>query len=156
MSLGDIATIIGVLFTILSLGVGTYVGIIKTNTTLKTDLQNGFIKLKEFEDRVLKDVENLAGRLDKKQVKIDTLEKMLYKYLKKAEAEAIYCKKEAIDITVKNLNRNQELLYNDLKLFRDEFKSSLNTITEALTKHVDEERRFQRDLIEILKENKNG
>jgi hypothetical protein len=96
MSLGDIATIIGVLFTILSLGVGTYVGIIKTNTTLKTDLQNGFIKLKEFEDRVLKDVENLAGRLDKKQVKIDTLEKMLYKYLKKQKQKLYTVKKKLL------------------------------------------------------------
>ena len=43
MSLGDIATIIGVLFTIISLGVGTYVGIVKTNTTLKTDLHNGLL-----------------------------------------------------------------------------------------------------------------
>ena len=109
------SALIGLGLTILGSGLASYLGVIKSNINTRKDIDNGFEKLREFETNTQAEIKEIKQRLGNKAIKIEELEKMLYEYLKKAEAETIYCRKETMQPIVDNVIKNQELLYTDLK-----------------------------------------
>jgi len=149
------SALIGLGITILGSGLASYLGVVRSNIITKKDIDNGFEKLREFETNTQAEIKEIKQRLGNKAIKIEELEKMLYEYLKKAEAESIYCKKETMQPIVDNVIKNQELLYTDLKEFRTEIKGSVTDIVKGLTKHVDEDRIFQQKVIEALSNKKD-
>jgi len=149
------SALIGLGITVLGSGLASYLGVVRSNIITKKDIANGFEKLREFETNTQAEIKEIKQRLGNKAIKIEELEKMLYEYLKKAEAESIYCKKETMQPIVDNVIKNQELLYTDLKEFRTEIKGSVTDIVKGLTKHVDEDRIFQQKVIEALSNKKD-
>jgi len=149
------SALIGLGLTILGSGLASYLGVIKSNINTRKDIDNGFEKLREFETNTQAEIKEIKQRLGNKAIKIEELEKMLYEYLKKAEAETIYCRKETMQPIVDNVIKNQELLYTDLKEFRTEIKGSVADIVKGLTKHIDEDRKFQQKVIEALSNKKD-
>jgi len=144
------AALIGLGLTILGSGLASYLGVVKSNINTRKDIDNGFDKLREFETNTQMEIKEIKQRLGNKAIRIEELEKMLYDYLKKAEAETIYCRKETMQPIVDNVIKNQELLYADLKEFRTEIKGSVSDIVKGLTNHVDEDRKFQQRVIEAI------
>lgn len=140
----------GILMTIIGSGLASYVGVLKSNISTKKDIDNGFERLREIEKNTSEEIQSLQVRLNNKSIRIETLEKMLYDYLKKHEAETLYCKKETMQPVIDNLIKNQEMLYTDLKEFRKEIKGSMESIVNGLNRHIDEDRNFQKDLINTL------
>ena len=148
MSLTEWLTLGGFVVTVGSVGIGSYIGVVKANISLKKDIDSGFSKLRDIENTTQTKLKNIETRLNNKSVRIETLEKMLYDYLKKHEAESLYCKKETMQPIVDNLQRNQSLIYDDLKEFRKEFKSSIDTVVASLNKHIENDMEFQRELLQ--------
>ncbi len=144
------SALVGIGITILGSGLASYLGVVRNGINTRKDIDNGFEKLREFETNTQTEIKEIKQRLGNKAIKIEELEKMLYEYLKKAEAEIVYCKKETMQPIVDNVIKNQELLYADLKEFRTEIKGSISDIVKGLNKHVDEDRNFQRELIDKL------
>ena len=144
------SALIGVGLTILGSGLASYLGVVRSNIITKKDIENGFSKLTNVEKNTTQEIKELKERLNNKATRLEELEKMLYEYLKKAEAEIVYCKKETMQPIVDNVIKNQKLLYADLKEFRTEIKGSISDIVKGLNKHVDEDRNFQRELIDKL------
>ena len=142
------AALIGLGLTILGSGLASYLGVIKSNINTRKDIDNGFEKLREFETNTQAEIKEIKQRLGNKAIKIEELEKMLYEYLKKHEAESLYCKKETMQPIVNNLQQNQSLIYDDLKEFRKEFKESINTVVASLNKHIDSDMQFQKELLQ--------
>ena len=147
------SALIGIGITVIGAGLAKYIGVIQTNISTKKDIDNGFTKLREIESLTQSNIDHLEKRLNTKAEKIQTLESMLYEYLKKAEAENIFCKKETMQPIVDNVIKNQEMLYSDLKEFRSEIKGSISDIVKGLNKHIDEDREFQGKLLSTLTEN---
>jgi len=142
------SALIGLGITILGSGLASYLGVVKSNIDTRKDIDNGFEKLREFETNTQTEIKEIKQRLGNKAIKIEELEKMLYEYLKKHEAESLYCKKETMQPIVDNLQQNQSLIYDDLKEFRKEFKESINTVVASLNKHIDSDMQFQKELLQ--------
>ena len=142
------SALIGLGITILGSGLASYLGVVRSNIITKKDIDNGFEKLREFETNTQAEIKEIKQRLGNKAIKIEELEKMLYEYLKKHEAESLYCKKETMQPIVNNLQQNQSLIYDDLKEFRKEFKESINTVVASLNKHIDSDMQFQKELLQ--------
>ena len=142
------SALIGLGITILGSGLASYLGVVKSNIDTRKDIDNGFEKLREFETNTQAEIKEIKQRLGNKAIKIEELEKMLYEYLKKHEAESLYCKKETMQPIVDNLQQNQSLIYDDLKEFRKEFKESINTVVASLNKHIDSDMQFQKELLQ--------
>jgi len=149
------SALIGLGLTVLGSGLASYLGVVKSNINTRKDIDNGFEKLREFETNTQTEIKEIKQRLGNKAIRIEELEKMLYDYLKKAEAETIYCRKETMQPIVDNVIKNQEMLYTDLKEFRNEIKGSISDIVKGLNKHVDEDRKFQQKVIEVLSNKKD-
>ena len=152
IEISDYVTIGSAVITGLVTGIGAYIAIMRSSITARKDIEIGFNKLDKVETETQHKIEHLEGRLDNKADRIDTLEKMLFEYLKKHEAEATYAKKDSLDPVINNIIKNQEMLFTDLKEFRNDFKDSINDITNALIKHVNEDRQYQQEVITILKQ----
>jgi len=142
------SALIGLGITIIGSGLASYLGVVKSNIDTRKDIDNGFEKLREFETNTQTEIKEIKQRLGNKAIKIEELEKMLYEYLKKHEAESLYCKKETMQPIVNNLQQNQSLIYDDLKEFRKEFKESINTVVASLNKHIDSDMQFQKELLQ--------
>ena len=142
------SALIGLGITVLGSGLASYLGVVRSNINTRKDIDNGFEKLREFETNTQTEIKEIKQRLGNKAIKIEELEKMLYEYLKKHEAESLYCKKETMQPIVNNLQQNQSLIYDDLKEFRKEFKESINTVVASLNKHIDSDMQFQKELLQ--------
>jgi len=142
------SALIGLGITVLGSGLASYLGVVRSNINTRKDIDNGFEKLREFETNTQTEIKEIKQRLGNKAIKIEELEKMLYEYLKKHEAESLYCKKETMQPIVDNLQQNQSLIYDDLKEFRKEFKESINTVVASLNKHIDSDMQFQKELLQ--------
>jgi uncharacterized membrane-anchored protein YjiN (DUF445 family) len=146
----------GIVTTIIGSGLASYIGVMKSAITTKKDIDSGFKKLREVEKITSNEIHEIKIRLNNKAEKIQTLESMLYEYLKKAEAENIFCKKETMQPIVDNVIKNQEMLYSDLKEFRSEIKGSITDIVKGLNKHIDEDREFQGKLLNKITDSLKG
>jgi uncharacterized protein (UPF0305 family) len=151
------SALIGILTTILGSGLASYIAVIKSTINTRKDIEstqkdidNGFNKLRNIEESTLNRITVLSNRIDKKAERLQTLESMLYEYLKKAEAETIYCKKETMQPIVDNVIKNQEMLYQDLKEFRNEVSGSISTIVKSLNEHITSDREFQQRLLDTI------
>jgi len=128
-----------------------YLNIVKSNVHTSEKIENGFDKLNEIEKTTSRELHDLKIRLSNKADKIQTLETMLFDYLKKHEADKIYVKKDIIEPKMENLHKNQTMIYEDLKDFRDDFKKSVAKITGGLEKHIETDMQFQKDMLVELK-----
>ena len=148
--INNYADVINLAITVGALVLGAYLGIVKFNISTKKDIANGFNKLNAIEQQTQEKLMHIEERIENHANQIVNVEKTLYEYLKKHEAEALYTKKDSIQPVIDNLIKTQEMLYNDIKEFRREIKDSIKAIEVSLARHVEEDREFQKELFNKL------
>jgi hypothetical protein len=147
IELTEVATLAGIVVTIGSIAMGSYIGVVKANVSVKKDLDSAFNGLRDIKDINT----SINERLDKKASRLESMEKMLYEYLKKHEAEEMFARKDIILPIIDNIKHNQETLHCEVKDFRDDVIKSLDKVTETFNFQSQKNIEFQHELLLAIK-----
>jgi len=148
IELTEIATLAGIAVTVGSIAMGSYIGVVKANVSVKKDINSAFDSLRSIEDKFTR----TELRIDNKAKRIEDMEKMLFEYIKRHEAEELFVKKDILNPVIENIQKNQETLHCEVKEFRDDILNSLNNITSNFNTQMTRNLEFQQELLVAIKQ----
>jgi len=143
MSWGEIAGVGGLIVTILAMGFGSYIAVIKNNVSLKKDIDNSFSKIRDLED----DINNLNKRLSLKGETLMNIKDEFYEVLKRKEAENIYAKKDIVMPMIKSIQDTQKAIVEDIRELKTQTFKQFQEVNKEL-------REISKSVIQVSETNK--